>query len=353
MRRLSTLAMLSVFGLSFFSSSSAHARMGAPKPNRDTGAVHPCDGHVINDLFLAASSADGPLDARISTSEAHVVYGAEIVPPTADIITPSTTGPTNASSISVTITFSEPVVNFDNLADLTFTTTGNVVVGAMSLAGGLTTYTVTLSALTGQGTFAVSVNLSSDVVDLANNPLLSSVTSAVVTIDRQPPAAPMILTNNGSDFTVGINPVTLKGITDADTNSLRLNGTPIPGYMPGSVNWSVPVTLNLVGATPLSFTARDAIGNVSSTATIILTYDALSDADGDTLLDSDEGEADVDNDGIPNYLDTDSDGDDVSDFDETQLGTDPYDANSVPLPLIAWPLGLALAGAALLRMRKR
>lgn len=68
------------------------------------------------------------------------------------------------------------------------------------------------------------------------------------------------------------------------------------------------------------------------------------DSDGDGLLDEAESLApqDVDGDAIPNFLDVDSDGDGVSDAVESNMGTDPYDANdapAVPLP----PLGIAAA----------
>ena len=49
------------------------------------------------------------------------------------------------------------------------------------------------------------------------------------------------------------------------------------------------------------------------------------DTDGDTILDSVEGIDDIDGDGIPNFLDLDSDGDGYSDLNETIAGTDPYD----------------------------
>ena len=49
------------------------------------------------------------------------------------------------------------------------------------------------------------------------------------------------------------------------------------------------------------------------------------DTDGDTILDSVEGIEDVDGDGIPNFLDLNSDGDGYSDLEETIAGTNPYD----------------------------
>ena len=57
---------------------------------------------------------------------------------------------------------------------------------------------------------------------------------------------------------------------------------------------------------------------------------ATNDADGDGIDDITEGIGDIDGDGIPNYLDLDSDGDGWSDGDEVQAGSDPYDFDSVP-----------------------
>ncbi|MBI4556019.1 MAG: hypothetical protein HY706_00420 [Candidatus Hydrogenedentes bacterium] len=51
------------------------------------------------------------------------------------------------------------------------------------------------------------------------------------------------------------------------------------------------------------------------------------DSDGDQIPDDWEGTADTDNDGVPNYLDLDSDGDDLTDTDEASRGWDPYDAD--------------------------
>ena len=53
---------------------------------------------------------------------------------------------------------------------------------------------------------------------------------------------------------------------------------------------------------------------------------ATGDLDGDGILDIDEGNDDVDGDGIPNALDLDSDGDGISDAKELIEGTNPYAA---------------------------
>lgn len=58
-----------------------------------------------------------------------------------------------------------------------------------------------------------------------------------------------------------------------------------------------------------------------------------TDADGDGMDDIDEVTGDPDSDGIPNFLDDDSDGDGEPDGREARLGSDPYDAMSKPDPL--------------------
>jgi hypothetical protein len=58
------------------------------------------------------------------------------------------------------------------------------------------------------------------------------------------------------------------------------------------------------------------------------------DLDNDSLLDSEETMADTDSDGMPNYVDLDSDGDTYPDQDEVLANSDPYDADDVPHPVI-------------------
>jgi subtilisin family serine protease len=86
------------------------------------------------------------------------------------------------------------------------------------------------------------------------------------------------------------------------------------------------------------------------------------DSDGDGVLDeiewigdgtAEDPNTDVDGDGIPNFLDLDSDGDGVSDQTEQVFGYDPYNAENTPnVPLVVWPVLLALAGAGLLAIRR-
>ncbi len=103
--------------------------------------------------------------------------------PTADTITPTTTSPTNGTTVSFLVSFNEDVQNFDTDADLVVTETGSVTHTGVSITGGGQDYSVDVTGVSGNGTMALTVNTSSDVQDDAGNALSSSVTSSAVIID--------------------------------------------------------------------------------------------------------------------------------------------------------------------------
>lgn len=102
-------------------------------------------------------------------------------------IVPSTTGPTNATTVNFAVTFDEPVQGFDSAADLILTHTGTAH-GSVSISGSLDSYAVDVSGISGDGAFTLSISTTSDVEDLTGNPLGASVTSAAVLIDNTAPS---------------------------------------------------------------------------------------------------------------------------------------------------------------------
>ncbi|MBI4558850.1 MAG: IPT/TIG domain-containing protein [Candidatus Hydrogenedentes bacterium] len=93
-------------------------------------------------------------------------------------------------------------------------------------------------------------------------------------IDLTPPAAPIITTNSGIDFTTSVSPVTLWGTCAADTNAILINGSATGvTYIAGATSWSYTGTL-VEGANNLFVTALDTAGNVSSADTITVTLDS-------------------------------------------------------------------------------
>ena len=79
-----------------------------------------------------------------------------------------------------------------------------------------------------------------------------------------------------------------------------------------------------LGITLAAGTADDVSGNVAIGG-VSDTYDTTQDTDGDTIRDLAEGPEDIDGDDLPNFLDLDSDGDDLSDEEENAAGSDPFD----------------------------
>lgn len=155
---------------------------------------------------------DGGID-----SGSVYIFEFDDTAPTVNAITPGTAGPTNADSVSFTVTFSEAVQNFNNASDVAITHGGTASSG-VTITGGPTTYTVTVNNITGDGSFILAVNTASDVQDLAGNALASSITSTSVNID-----------NTG--FTVSGNYSNVNSPTNADSIPFTVEfNTPVSNF---------------------------------------------------------------------------------------------------------------------------
>jgi len=153
---------------------------------------------------LAVNTASDVVDLAgnaVAMSVTSAPVSIDMTAPHAMTITPATTGPTNATSLEFTVAFDEAVVNFQDASDLVIEHSGTAHSGA-SIAGGPESYTVSVEGISGDGSFTVAVNTESGVVDLAGNPLASSVTSAAVAIDNTPPVV-TALTVSPSALTPG------------------------------------------------------------------------------------------------------------------------------------------------------
>ncbi|MBI5091880.1 MAG: hypothetical protein HZB26_05470 [Candidatus Hydrogenedentes bacterium] len=139
--------------------------------------------------------------------------------------------------------------------------------------------------------------------------------------DTTPPAPPAITTNGGADLTTGIPAVLLQGTVDSDVTLVEVNGAKID-LAPVNGVWQSPKSLQL-GAQLFEVVAFDDSLNASAPATIVVTYIPGFDTDKDGFTDGEEGTDDPDGDGVPNYLDDDSDGDALTDSNEFRIGSDP------------------------------
>ena len=101
------------------------------------------------------------------------------------------TGIQVGSTVAFSVMFDEEVEGFDasNDLDLVVTPSESVTWSTVSISGGPITYDVTVLGVAGAGTMTLAVSTTSDVIDLADNPLASSVTSAPVAIGASLPVA--------------------------------------------------------------------------------------------------------------------------------------------------------------------
>ncbi len=216
-------------------------------------------GESVEDQFSYTVS-DGLDEATATVS--ITVHG---VSPSADTIVPNTTGPTNAAAIDFAVTFSEEVVNFNDVSDMVVMNTGTLSTG-VTVAGGPQTYTVSVTGVSGDGSIALAVNTESDVVNAFDVGLVSSVTSAEVIIDN---TGPVITITDNSDATNVIN-CSDGGFSDPGATATDAVDGPVEVTASGSINSAIP------GTYPITYRAVDSAGNESTTIRSVIVLDECS-----------------------------------------------------------------------------
>ncbi len=168
------------------------------------------DGTMLLAVKIEAQGTDtqDPAGNGVQTSVTSAAVLFDHTSPNATNVTPSTTGPTNAASVTFTVDFDEPVQTFNNAADLVFVETGSVAHVGVAISGGPQSYSVNVTGITGSGTMTLAVKTAgggSDVRDLATNGLASSVTSAAVQFDHTAPT--VVITSPASPGPTSLNPI--------------------------------------------------------------------------------------------------------------------------------------------------
>lgn len=237
------------------------------------------------DVYTGSIPADGPTQGafQVGFRENHagspasnegtwvdnisIQPAADVVPPTADAIILSGTSPTNASTVSFNVSFSEPVVNFNSASDVVVTHSGTSSTGVAITPNGAD-YIVDITGVSGDGTFTLAVSTASNIEDVAGNPLASSVTSAAVEIDNTPPASSV---NTVADNTL-VGPSVSLGFTAADLNGIAsvslyvrqpASSTFVDSGLSPSGN-TFNYTFSTDGIHAFYTIATDAVGNVES-----------------------------------------------------------------------------------------
>ena len=130
-----------------------------------------------------------------SVESGPVALSVDATAPTVQSISRAETSPTNATSVSWTVTFSEPVTGVD-AGDFALAASGPTATSISSITGSGATYTVT--AATGSGSGTLGLNLADDdtITDAATNKLAGTgtangnLTGQTYTIDKTAPTAP-------------------------------------------------------------------------------------------------------------------------------------------------------------------
>ena len=113
-------------------------------------------------------------------------------PPTVLSDTPSTSGPTTATSVTFAVAFSEAVYNVVP-GDFYLTATGSAVgtVTSVSAASG-TSFTVTVTGIDGSGTLRLDLGSGSTILDDAGNVATAYASGGTVTVIDTPAAVSSI-----------------------------------------------------------------------------------------------------------------------------------------------------------------
>jgi hypothetical protein len=210
---------------------------------------------LVNSTGLA-DTAGNPVTVPFTGGSSYFV---DTTLPLVSSIVPTAPLLTNASSVTFTVTFSEPVVNVDQSTFANFTLTGPGATGASitSIAGSGSTYTVTVQ--TGaDGTLGLSLSNIGSVTDVLTNPLAATAAGATTfTVDRTPPvvtsilpvgsvntnASPVSFTVTFSEPVAGLDTSTFSNFTiDADPSiqTASIIGVTPVGTAP-TAQWTVTV----------------------------------------------------------------------------------------------------------------
>lgn len=167
------------------------------------------DGIAVNSLDLRGEPltdlAGNPIDPTLGSGNLPAVR-VDTTVPTASTIVRDGTSPTNSSSASFTVTFSEDVSGVDvNAFTLALAGSAGGNIASVTRVDGRT-YTVLVDNLAGTGTVQLNLNATgTGIVDAAGNALSAGLNGASYSIDRVAPSVTGVDVPNGGTYVAGQN----------------------------------------------------------------------------------------------------------------------------------------------------
>lgn len=237
------------------------------------------DGALVLGSFRQTADFD-PTDGvanRTSAGNIDVYVARYTRAPEVASVTAVTASPTNAASVVFTVVFDESVTGVD-ISDFSVATTGLAAGSVTNVTGSGTTYTVTITLSSGDGTVALDIVDDDSIENALNQPLggtggINGSFDAAADIDLDWTDPTVVMNSAAADptnaspiaVTVIFNePVT--GFTAGDIGAV--NGT-VNNFAGSGANYTfdlVPAGNGLVTATIAANVATDAVGNGNAAA---------------------------------------------------------------------------------------
>jgi len=205
-------------------------------------------------------------------------YTLDRTAPLAGSLVPNPAGPTNAASVTYTLTFPEDVTGV-NIGDFTLATTGGVTgASVQSVSGSGSTYTITVLTGTGDGTVQLNLNgVETGIFDSAGNSMAAGISGGVVTIDKTPPVLVSVVPT-------GPNPTAAGTVAYTVTFSEPVTGVDPTDFVPAVGGGIAGATVVSVSGSGTTYTVVVNTGTGSGTLRLdVLDDDSVADVSGNAV----------------------------------------------------------------------
>jgi Ca2+-binding RTX toxin-like protein len=137
-------------------------------------------------------------------------------------LAPATASPTSGTTADFTVTFSEPVTGVTP-DDFVLVRSGVAVSGPIAVTGGGTTWTVSLSGISGNGTVGVNLVNNGSIQDAGLNPIATGITGGLLTVNQV-----------GGPVQLSGTTLTINGTSDVDVITVSENATTLTIVVDGA-----------------------------------------------------------------------------------------------------------------------